>query len=62
MEYTQKELDEFEANVRKNADAIYEFCRERGMSPIEAGAACDWFMRCIKKAISNHERNPITND
>ena len=62
MEFTQKEVDEFEADVRKNADAIHEFCRERGMSPIEAGAACDWLMQCIKKAISDHERNPITND
>lgn len=62
MEFTQKQIDKFEADVRKNADAIHEFCRERGMSLIEAGAACDWLIQCIKQAIKEREKNPITQD
>lgn len=62
MEITQKQIDEFEAEVRANADAIHEFCRERGMLAIQAVAACDWLVQCIEKAISDSQKNPITND
>lgn len=62
MVITQKELNEFKDDTRKNAEAIHEFCWERGMSPVEVWSACDCLLHCISCAVFECERNPITND
>ena len=58
----KEQLEQFEVDVRKNAELIGDFCASKGMTTCQAGAAAEWFVMCVRKAISDRERNPITND
>ena len=58
----KEQLEKFEAGVRKNAGLIADFCASKGMTICEAGAAAEWFVMCVRKAISDSQKNPITND